>query len=729
MNTDTEVSTRSQSQQILSFSFQIIIFLGALLLFLIQPLVGKVITPKLGGVAQVWSVCLLFFQFTLLSGYLLTHALQRLSYKRQCIAYPLLFLIGGILMPHLPDWDSWQITGIGDDNPTLPLLFTLTRWVAIPAVLLSTISGTIQNWYRLAKLGDPYPLYSISNLGSFGALLLFPIVLEPQFTVNQQIHGWNVLFTCLAMLIILFAALLQSLFQIRLAPEMSTPSQTTSEKTPWSDILRWLFLSACGTSLLASFTTHMTQDIAPIPLLWIVPLALYLLTFVLCFESRSVYKPRFFFLATIISVALMIGVPIIQETLVKLPINIIILQGFASLSAFFCLSMICQGELALHKPEEKKLTFFYLILALGGFLGGLFVNFIAPMIFTNYLELPLVITLVLLYIAMQIFRSKTSLWKAHWPAPVLTIILLGLCFLVFNKESSDNNVVLHKERNFYSAVQVSDVEIKKGNARKTVRILQNGKVIHGIQVHEAKQNELSSSKETFNMLPTSYYGIGSAFDYAVSELQKRRQTKPINVAGIGLGIGTISTYARPQDTFTFYELDPKIVRIATKQFHYLTKSKAKTIYFKIGDARQTLAKEKGSLKYDLILVDAFNGDGIPLHLLTQEAVKLYLSHLAPDGLLLFHCSNNYVDLVSPLGNIADSLGLKSFVVVHLENSMILSNSDYVVLSPSSWMRDIVKQKSFRKQHPLTAFHSIPLRPKLGVWHDDFSNLFSVLTFF
>ncbi|MBY0449434.1 MAG: fused MFS/spermidine synthase [Cyanobacteria bacterium] len=728
MNTDTEVSSRSQSQQLLSISFQIIIFLGALLLFLIQPLVGKVITPKLGGVAQVWSVCLLFFQFTLLSGYLLTHALQRLSPKLQWIVYPLLFLLGGILMPHLPDWDSWQISGVGEDNPTLPLLFTLTRWVAIPAILLSTISGTIQNWFRLAKLGDPYPLYSISNLGSFGALLLFPIVLEPQFTVNQQIQGWNSLFTSLAILIILFAALSRPLFHLNLAPDTSIAGETRSEKTAWSDILRWLFLSACGTTLLASFTTHMTQDIAPIPLLWIVPLALYLLTFVLCFESRSVYKPRFFFLATIISVALMIGIPIIKETLVKLPINIIIFQGLASISAFFCLSMICQGELALHKPEEKKLTFFYLMLALGGFLGGLFVNFIAPLIFTDYLELPLVITLVLIYIATQLFRSKTSLWKAKWPAPVLSIVLFGLCFLIFNKESIDNTLVLQKERNFYSAVKVSDFEIKKGNTSKTVRMLQNGKVIHGIQVHENNQNPIAS-KDTFNMLPTSYYGLGSGFDYAVSELQKRRQTKSINVAGVGLGIGTISTYARPQDTFTFYELDPKIVRIATKEFRYLTQSKAKTIYFKIGDARQTLAKEKEDLKYDLILVDAFNGDGIPLHLLTQEAVKLYLSHLAPDGLLLFHCSNNYVDLVSPLANIADSLGLKSFVVVHLENSMILSNSDYVVLSPSSWMRDIVKQKSFRKQHPLTAFHSIPLSPKLGVWHDDFSNLFSVLTFF
>ncbi len=673
------------------------IFLSAFLLFAVQPMIGKIILPWFGGSAAVWSTCLLFFQAALLAGYVYAHrSTSWLKPRRQATLHIGLMAISLAVLPILPS-PSWKPSHPGD--PSLRILLLLTATIGLPYLLLSTTSPLLQAWYVAAKPGAiPYRLFALSNFGSLLALLSYPVFVEPMFTTHGQAYGWSGFYVVFVVLCVavawkgMRAAPLES--QETIAPASTPPPS-------WTIRIVWTAFAACSSALLLAITNHLSSNVAPIPFLWVLPLAVYLLSFILCFERDKVYNRGVF-------------LPLLVVALDGAAIAIYANEGNPNIAwaiptfvaTLFICCMVCHGELARLKPDPRHLTSFYMMISLGGTLGGVFVAIIAPHVFHTYLELPLSMVACSALAAMVLWIAPQN-WKGKIPVSAVRIAMLaftvGLAIhLGYEKHLSDKIFRL-SVRNFYGVLRVRDIAANEGDT--AVRRLIHGTINHGTQLLDARYRDE----------PTSYYGPFSGMGRAMGYLQSRG---PVRVAVIGLGAGVTASFCRAGDVFRFYEINPLALSIASTWFTFLRDCKANHQVL-LGDARLTLEAQP-SQQYDLMAIDAFTSDAIPVHLLTREAFALYFRHLRPTGILAVHVSNRYLDLVPVVSRNAHDLGKAAIDVDDEdEEADYFSDSDWVLVSSDA---AIFHDKAFKS----SSVQPARFRPNLRPWTDDYSNLYQIL---
>jgi SAM-dependent methyltransferase len=661
------------------------VFLGAFLLFLLEPLFAKLILPRFGGAAAVWAACLVFFQCALLLGYLYADGTsRRLSPARQSQLHTALLLLALLFLPIAPRFVQALSTS-GD--PASAILLLLTVSIGLPFMLLSATSPLAQVWYaRTSAQSDPYHLFALSNLASLLALLSYPLLIERHLAAHQQTTLWSVLFGIFAVLCGAAAWLARvGMFQV---PTQSKQSESATSPTLRERLL-WLGLAACGSILLLSITNKLLEDVAPVPLLWVLPLALYLLTFTLAFSKRMFYWRWLVvrFLAVALgSLGYAIYEPMYTESVqVSVPVYC---------AALFLCCWFCHGELALRRPAARYITSFYLMLSLGGALGGIFVGLAAPNLFTAIYELPLALVLTAL-LAVAALWPQGWLIRLFWMAAAASMFLV----LVRNVRDYDQNTIV-RMRSFYGALRVREFT---NWLKEPYRTLYNGKIEHGAQY----VNPPSS------LLPTTYYGPNSGVGLALAHCCPNAK----RVGAIGLGAGTLAAYGKTSDYFRFYEINPQVIAIAKSSFSYLRDSAAR-IDVVLGDARLSLQSEPPQ-QFDVLAVDAFSGDAIPVHLLTREAFALYLRHLKPDGILAVHTSNSYLNLPPVVQLLASEAGRDTQMITNDDDRRkLIDSSDWVLVSRN--MRFLDSIDSTVMIEPIT----VP--PNLRVWTDDFNNLFQIL---
>lgn len=706
----------SVSDWVTRITFGAIVFFGACLLFLVQPLIGKIVTAQYGGAAAIWCVCVLFFQMVLLLGYLLTFFLSRLPVKVQAILYCFFWAVSVALL-NLPPSAKWYADQSPD--PVVSLLLLLSAYIALPCLLLSSISGLVQTWFSSRQLGNPYPLYALSNLGSLGALLLYPIAFERLLGLDQSLILWKVTYIAVAVLA-LFSAFLMFLAASRTDQTSGQPTpEPTKEHAPPTtpglfNYLAWLGLSALGSALLLIYTTYITQDVAPVPFLWVLPLSLYLLSFCLCFANLKYYRRGFFLIA---GPLLWLIEPFLHQ--------FVFIDAICVLAMLFCFCMVSTGELVRCKPHPRHLPLFYLCVAGGGVLGGLFINLVAPVVFDFYVERYAVIFIMLAFCFHATFLEHPPV--RFMTSPTLDGLFLGLltlgCVLMDSYQVfavNHNAIVL--SRNFYGCLSVVEGE-------NEIQLL-NGTTIHGAQFTARDQL----------MTPTRYYVRQGGMGYIDTLVRKMRGTTPIKYGIIGLGAGGIAAYGRPGDRLVFYEIDPKVKAVAKQHFSFLASSRA-NIEVKVADGRKSLERESPQ-SFDVLILDAFNGDAVPTHLLTGEAILLYLKQIKPDGVLLFHVSNRYVDLEPVLANLAEhhklhattmKLGHLKYVALTREPLPVrYADSDSSTSGQGAQNTGVGTETEAGTAQTTGAVHEklvvSPARPdpSLGLWTDDYTNLLSAM---
>ena len=626
--------------------FAVTVVLSAFLLFLVQPLLGKVVLPWFGGAPAVWTTCLLFFQLVLLGGYAWSHlVVRRLRGPWQRRAHlTLLGLAVGALIITAYAWGTPLVPGVslrpqGAEAPTLHLLLLLTVSVGLPYFALSSTGPLLQAWVaQRVPTVTAMRLYAASNVGSLVGLLAFPLVFEPLWPLRTLAWAWTLGFG-------LFAAACASLaWRAPVVPR----DEVKDAQLPASTVVAWVLLAAAPSALLLASTNHLTQDVAPIPFLWVLPLFLYLLTFALTFDSERWYRRGW-------ALPLLCGFGLFQAGLLLYstePSALVALLGYCGFLFFGCLC--AHGELVLRRPASEHLTAFYLAVAGGGALGGLLVALVAPRVLHELHELQYASAAVLVVVTFNVVRgaAPNRARKALLAASALLAVLFAWSLTSHGLE------VLEARRDFFGVLRVEREE--RGLT------LVHGRVLHGTQFTEPGQRRV----------PTTYYAEGSG----VGRLLRSR-VGPVRVGAVGLGVGTIAAYAKPGDLYRFYEISPNVVHFAEGgggYFTYLSDAPTRPEVV-LGDARTSLEKEVPNA-FDVLVVDAFSGDSVPTHLLTREAFELYLRHLAPGGVLALHVSNRYVRLTPVVGRLADALHLHSLVVdADLETDWA-SRSMWVLLS-------------------------------------------------
>lgn len=661
-------------------------FLSAFLLFQVQPTAAKVLLPTFGGSAGVWSVCLVFFQSALFLGYLYAHLIATVSpLRRQFAIHIVVVAVAAAMAVYVPRY-PWE-SGVAK-NEAFSILYRLMVGIGVPYFLLATTGPLLQAWYaRADPRGVPYRLYAVSNLASLFGLLCYPFLLEPLLTLRAQLLVWRGAFWMLAVLLSGSVAVLH--FR-RIPDAIPSPSRNTAAAASLSVKRRliWLALPACSSAVLLAVTAQITEEIAPIPLLWIVPLAIYLGSFAICFDRAGWYDSELFRLLLVATlcfasffVLVPVGVPSVALSIV------LVLAGVA------IVCMFCHGELYALRPPAALLTTFYLYVALGGAAGGLFVGIAAPNLFSKYSEIPLLIFScgVLAFVITRREGSNTSrLWR------VLLVVFGGLA--VFNLLGG-NRGALVSARNFYGVLKVVDVKDSPSGA---VRALFHGKINHGTQFLE----------ESKSRRPTAYYGPNSGAGKILSE----PGGKPRRVGLLGLGAGVLAVYARPGDMFHFYEINPLVVRFAREYFTFLNNSPGK-IEITTDDARLALEREPPQ-GFDVLVVDVFSGDAIPLHLLTIEAFEQYERHLKPDGVLAVHISNRYLDLAPVVARLSSSLNQTCIVVNDkaVPNMQLEDSTWALLLSDRETINSLLQSPEAR----------LVTGTERELWTDDYVNLLSVI---
>lgn len=579
------------------------ITVGAGLFFVIQPLIANLLTPLFGGAASVWLVCLLFFQTTLLAGYLYAHLLTRwVALRPQIIVHGVLTLAAAAATIMLPA-DPAPRSGI---DPGLEVLRLLSITVALPVILLAATSPLVQHWYQFHSQ-RPYRLYALSNAAAIGVLLAYPFLIEPVSDIDWQFDAW-----CIGLVIYAATTLVIAAISPSATPSPTQP--TTMPRISYRERLVWFALPAVGTTLLVSASTVITQEIAPMPLLWILPLATYLLSWVITFDHARWYSPRIFVPLFIIALAGAVAWLWNPDSL-----------GMAAILGLFTIllfagCMICHGELARRKPDPIRLTEFYLWLALGGAAGSAAASIGAPLLLKDVYELHIALVLV---IAVSCLALPPT-WR-RVGAGVTVAVALALGSTAWHHASQ----AVDQHRTFYSRYSIEEVPpVADASA---ARILRSNGVVHGAQLIGERQRKV----------PRAYYGRNSGVGIAIDTVDHPRR----RIGAVGLGVGTIAAYGRPDDEIIFYELDESVESLARLHFTYLEDSAAR-ISVASGDARLTLAAEdrNEARPLDILVIDAFTGDAIPFHLLTREAWALYWRRLKPSGVLAIHISSKFIDL-------------------------------------------------------------------------------------
>jgi hypothetical protein len=687
--------------------YALTILVSAFLLFQVQPVIAKIILPWFGGSAAVWTTCLLFFQSVLVLGYLYSHAITRhLRPRVQAVVHVALLVVSLAALPIYPK-TAWKPSGTGD--PTLAILALLALTVGLPYFLLSTTSPLLQAWYaRTHKGALPYRLFAISNAGSLFALVSYPFLFEPVFSTRQQAYMWSIAFGLFIVLCGFTAFRSANAFPVD-APRATDPR---AEKPGVSQYLIWMGLAACPSMLLLAITNHMSQNIAAIPFLWVLPLSVYLLTFILCFEGRGWYRRTPYLELLVVALAAMgygLGSDL-DVSSVKLPLigllhfSGIILPIMLYSLGLFTSCMVCHGELAQLKPHPRYLTQFYLMVSVGGAIGGLLVGVAAPHLLHAYYELPIALGACALVVVLALKHDPALEWFSRWrqPAPLvaaaLTIALAFYLSMQMREIGRNNRLMV---RNFYGGLRVRDSGAETG--LDTVRTLIHGTINHG-------EEYLTPSKRD---VPITYYGGSTGVALAVKDRQARG---PIRLGVIGLGTGTMAAFARAGDYVRFYEINPLVPHIAREQFYFVPDSKAK-VDIAMGDARLTLEREEPQ-NFDILVVDAFSSDAIPVHLLTREAMDLYFRHLKSDGFLAVHISNRYLDLSPVLAGEAKIEGKEGRIVE-------TEDDDTQDLFGTTWVLIRSPQTGFSKEITNRSSDLAKAR-KIRLWTDDYSNLFQIL---
>jgi hypothetical protein len=660
------------------------IFLSSFLLFLLQPLIARLILPWFGGSAAVWTTCMLFFQTALLAGYAYAHFLHaRVHGVAQRRTHMLLLLVAVALLPIAPG-EAWK--PVGGEEPISRILLLLGASVGLPYLLLASTSPLLQAWYvRAYPQGNPYRLFAISNFASLAALAGYPFVVEPVFTAREQVLGWSLLFGGFALLCAT-VAWITPLSAVSSQPEAGK----AGEKQPY---FMWLGLSATGSALLLAVTNHLTQDVASVPLLWLAPLTLYLLSFILTFEGQGWYRPRWVWPVVLAALGAMTWLLVDSSRHYFLLAQLCVFLPGLLLACFFC-----HGELYRLRPGTERLTVFYLTVAAGGALGGVLVAVAAPLAFNGYYELGAALTALALLAALRF----AALGRIARYASIAA--LLGVSASAVYDAFSDQKDVRAASRSFYGVLRIK--EIGEPGDESQLRRLVHGTILHGEQyLHESLRRQ-----------PSTYYSETSGVGAAIAS----RQERPVRVGVIGLGAGTLAAYGRAGDLYRFYEIDPNVVRVARSEFTYLADSAAK-IEIALGDARLSLEREKPQ-RFDVLAVDAFSSDAIPVHLITREALAVYLRHVGEDGIVAFHVSNRFLDLVPVVARIAKVNGAFAALVrddPDDDEDTRRSRTDWVLVSrdPNALHRAaIVKAGAELPQD----------RADWRTWTDDYSNLVQIL---
>jgi SAM-dependent methyltransferase len=674
--------------------YALTIVVSAFLLFQVQPVIAKIILPWFGGSAAVWTTCLLFFQVVLLLGYLYAHTTIRyLKPRMQMLVHAGLLLVSAAVLPIYPN-ASWKPSGTED--PSLRILGLLAVTVGLPYFLLSTTGPLLQAWYaRRYKGAIPYRLYALSNAGSMFALLSYPVLFEPVYATHQQALIWSVAY-------IVFAALCAATaFRSGTAVAAETPVELEGAHKPAAaQYWMWMGLAACASILLLAITNHMSQNIAAIPFLWILPLSVYLLSFILCFEGSGWYRRTPYLQLLAVALGSM-AYAMSSEQEGNLPIKVM-LPLFA-MGLFTC-CMVCHGELARMKPHPRYLTHFYLMISAGGALGGILVGLVAPHVFNTFYEMPLGLALCAVLVVIVLKQDPELTWFQNFrqPAPLVaaavTVALSTYLGLQIRQDEQGTRVLV---RNFYGGLKVKDSGPE--TRLDSVRSLTHGTINHGEEFLNAARRDW----------PTTYYGPNTGVGVAIRDKQKKG---PIRVGVIGLGTGTISAYGRAGDYYRFYEINPLVPRLARTEFHFVGDSKAK-VEIAMGDARLSLEREQPE-NFDVLAVDAFSSDSIPVHLLTRQAMDLYFRHLKPDGTLAVHISNRYLDLQPVLRGEAQATG-KQVRVVDTEDD------DSQDVFGATWVLVVPPAVGFDKEI-LNASTQLESKRRVRLWTDDFSNLYQIL---
>lgn len=684
------------------FLYAATIFVSAFLLFLVQPIIAKQILPWFGGTAAVWTTCLVFFQTILLLGYFYSDwTTRRLLPRTQAVVHVALLMACLLLLPITPD-ASWK--PVGGESPGLRILLLLAATIGLPYFLLSATSPLIQAWFgRTYPNSSPYRLFALSNLASMLALLGYPFLFEPWVSTLHQARIWSVGFALFAVLCALAArfALRHGVGVVR--PDANTITATginaESADTPLPTIklkLIWVTLAGLGSVLLLAISNHLTQNISSIPLLWILPLSIYLITFILCFDGQGWY-PRALYLPL-----LAVMLVAMAWTLADSDLDYALFWQVGLFSGgLFVACMFCHGELVRLKPDSRYLTTFYLMVSLGGALGAALVGIIAPITLPAYFELEIALVLVAL-MALYLLWGRKRVYVGL--AIIVALFTFGAGAYTIH-EFVNNTVVM--TRNFYGTLRVKEFGVPSEESQN--RTLVHGSILHGEQYMHPK----------FRKAATTYYQTSSGIGRTILLKQQLMPDTPIKVGVIGLGTGTIAAYGRKGDTFRFYDINPAVVTIARRDFTYLSDSEA-TIEIALGDARLSLEREEPQL-FDVLAVDAFSSDSIPVHLITYEAIEIYAKHVKEDGVIAFHVSNRFLDLAPVLQQIADKQGLNA-AWIHEDRK----DADGSSRTVSDWVL-LSRNKAFLlRDQILDATFVILPQPGWRLWTDDFNNLLQVL---
>ena len=735
--------------------FALTLFVSATLLFWIQPMFTKMVLPLLGGSPAVWNTAMMFFQAALLLGYAYAHlSAKLLGVRRQPILQLGLLLVALLVLP-VAVQEGWTPPAEGSPIPWLIGLMTVS--LGLPFFALAASAPMLQMWVahtRHPAAANPYVLYSSSNLGSILALLAYPVLAEPLMRLSQQSWAWSGTYAMLVLLTLGCAGLLWRHYDAGDAggkgeaaggSAATAPGETAGQAITWPRRLRWIALSFAPSSLLLGVTTFLSVRIAAVPLLWVVPLILYLLTFVIVFSRKPVLSHRLavrlqpFFLVPLV-IMMFWGGPGVAAPM--FPVHLIV---------FFLLALVCHGELAASRPAPRHLTEFYLWMSVGGLLGGVFNALIAPQIFDRLHEYPLAIAVAVMLRPVIGARDRAlPLWKDVVPAAVLGLVLVaiieatggkpsalgiylfifvscaaGVALYAFRKRpvrlglgvvalflagftwGQGEDTLLVRERNFFGVTEV--LRDNDGGSH----VLKNGLTVHGAQ------SQLPGRR----LEPLTYYARSGPVGQAMDALKEH--LAGAEIAAVGLGAGSVACYATPGQRWTFYDIDPIVARIAQdpRYFTFLQDCTPDADIV-LGDARLRLGEVPDG-RYRLIILDAFSAASIPVHLITRQALEVYMAKLALDGVLLFHISNKHIDLQPLLGNAARELGL---VGLFQDDSELSEADEALGKSPSHWAllakrpAELVPFEGNERWVPLAE------DPELGVWSDDFSNILRSFSF-
>ncbi|MBS1802073.1 MAG: fused MFS/spermidine synthase [Acidobacteria bacterium] len=727
--------------------FGISMFLSAALLFLVEPMLAKMMLPLLGGTPAVWNSCLVFFQAMLLVGYLYAHASIRLKLWRSKIAIhcgviALPLLIPGLLPVHLNYGSEPPIGG----TPVYWLFGVLLLSVGLPFFVLSSTSPVMQGWFAGSKhtgARDPYFLYAASNAGSLAGLIAYPFLLEPMLSIPRQCQIWTYGYFAFAVLISICAILVWKGNPKPSENEVRSIEVNEAE-IPWSQRLRWIVLAFVPSSLMLGVTTALTTDVPSMPLFWITPLSLYLVSLVLVFSKKTVLSHNRIsqWLPAFILVGLL---PVVSR--LRLPLVPLLV---IYLSAFFVVAMFCHGELAASRPPAGKLTEFYLLMSFGGVLGSAFNSLIAPVVFHSAVEFPVV--LVLAALLRRGTESSTALWARK---DLILPACLGLTMLAVIEGSNYLNLKFGGLLVFlfFAYAALWCFSFRHGKIRFSLGLI--AFLLAGGQYTGAFGHVLKAERDFFGVVhvtndPSGQYRlmIHSGTNHGLQSLEPSREREPLSyytkqgpagqifnamndrlngkaVAVVGLGAGSMACLPSSQESFTFYEIDPIVVRFAedTRFFTFLHQCAPRARII-MGDARLKLRDAPDS-SYRLIALDAFSGDSIPIHLLTREAMELYLRKLEPGGVLAFHISNLYVDLEPSLSNLCH----EEHLVGYIERDTSITEQEMAHgKAPSVW---VVMSRNVSDLSGLVDGSDSPWKPLSGrsgskTWTDDYSNLLSVI---